>query len=80
MRLSFADDFLDLPRSLTFAVPHEGKTAYEEIPQSLYCAAYLGKIQTAMFFYDGIKQFIKEVGYAVEAVVSDHLENSKRWS
>ena len=48
MRLSFADDFLDLPRSLTFAVPHEGKTAYEEIPQSLYCAAYLGKIQTLM--------------------------------
>lgn len=43
MRLSFVEDGLELPRSLTFAAPHEGKTSFEEIPESLYCAAYLGK-------------------------------------
>lgn len=43
VRLSFADDDLELPRSLTFATPHEGKTSTEEVPESLYCAAYLGK-------------------------------------
>ncbi|KAJ7369353.1 hypothetical protein OS493_039661, partial [Desmophyllum pertusum] len=35
VRLSFADDNLELPRSLTFASPHEGKTSFEEIPESL---------------------------------------------
>ena len=43
VRLSFAEDNLELPRSLTFATPHEAKTSSEEIPESLYCAAYLGK-------------------------------------
>ena len=46
VRLSFADDNLELPRSLTFATPHEGKTSNEEIPESLYCAAYLGKTRS----------------------------------
>ena len=47
VRLSFADDNLELPRSLTFATPHEGKTSPEEIPESLYCAAYLGKTRSS---------------------------------
>ena len=45
-RLSFADDNLELPRYLTFAAAHESKTSNEEIPESLYCAAYLGKTQS----------------------------------
>ena len=48
VRLSFADDNLELPRSLTFATPHEGKTSPEEIPESLYCAAYLGKTHSIL--------------------------------
>lgn len=48
VRLSFVDDNLELPRSLTFATPHEGKTSPEEIPESLYCAAYLGKERSSL--------------------------------
>lgn len=43
VRLSFVDEDLELPRSLTFATPHESTTSSEEISESLYCAAYLGK-------------------------------------
>jgi len=48
VRLSFTDDNLELPRSLTFASPHEGMTSPEEIPESLYCAAYLGKARSTL--------------------------------
>ena len=43
IRLSFVEESLDLPRSLTFSVPHEARTSVGEIPDSLYVAAYLGK-------------------------------------
>ncbi len=50
VRLSFVDDNLELPRYLTFAASHEGKTSNEEIPESLYCAAYLGKDAVWCYF------------------------------
>ena len=34
VRLSFADEDLELPRSLTFATPHESTTSFEEISES----------------------------------------------
>ncbi|CAH3019143.1 unnamed protein product [Porites evermanni] len=79
MRLSFADDFLDLPRSLTFAVPHEGKTAYEEIPQSLYCAAYLGLKILIVCFEDRLATEWYRIYQALETVVDSRIGNVGFW-
>ena len=43
VRLSLADDDVDLTRILAFVRPHLGGASTEDIPDVLYHMAYLGK-------------------------------------
>lgn len=73
IRLSFAEESLDVPRSLAFVVPHEGRTSVEEIPDSLYCAAYLGLKVLMVCFEDSLASEWYRIYQAMETVVESNI-------
>ncbi|KAL9964279.1 hypothetical protein ACROYT_G027897 [Oculina patagonica] len=79
VRLSFVDDNLELPRYLTFAASHEGKTSNEEIPESLYCAAYLGLKVLMVCFEDRLATEWYRIYQAMETVVDGQIGNVGFW-
>ncbi|XP_015761139.1 PREDICTED: protein unc-80 homolog [Acropora digitifera] len=79
IRLSFVEESLDVPRSLAFVVPHEGRTSIEEIPDSLYCAAYLGLKVLMVCFEDSLASEWYRIYQAMETVVESNICNVGFW-
>ncbi|PFX29002.1 protein unc-80 homolog isoform X2 [Stylophora pistillata] len=79
VRLSFVDEDLELPRSLTFATPHESKTSSDEISESLYCAAYLGLKVLMVCCEDRLATEWYRIYQAMETIVAGQITNVGFW-